>query len=1579
MKKLFKIFGSLLLVILLLMTAAVWLLSTEKYQNLIAGKGATYLSDKLKTRVAIQYVRFEFFNHVNLEGVYVEDQQKDTLAYVGKLQLNCTDLLLSYWKGSAPVLRNIGIENAKVNLTRNKDSIWNYDFISKILQGDSKDTSTKTSPSSTTKASGPIIILHKLNLQNVRFNMDDGWRGEDIDFKVKDLVLETNVLDVKSKNILLKNLLIDEASIFVKQYDGNKPEDLSPDDSSTWGTPFNPDHFKISIDKFELNHSNFVYLKNNQVSQAGEFDEKNIVVRDINLHLKQTKVIDDTLFSHIDKLQAIERCGLMIRSATADVKLSQVQAMLSKLHLVTANSEVQNYYEMNYKTFHDFNDYINKVSMKAKLVKSRVSSLDIAYFAKQLNEYPISVFAEGEVEGLVGNLQAKNMNISTKQSSFRGDAVVKGLPDVNQTLFIVKNIQLHTSGADLNHLIPQTKNDNIAWSDLETIQYSGDYSGKVDSFNTKGSLYTSLGNAVLDLNMNFKNELTAYKGSVETMNFNIGKLLKQNRFGEMSMKGDINGSGFDLDDLNMKVNAVVSKIEAEGSTYNDVTINGLIENKKFDGIFVSKDPGLTMNFNGKLDISGDKPIFKFNSRFISIDLQKLGVTKKPMIVSGTTNLDFTGSTVDDFTGTASFKKMEIVSNGKPIFLEEVLLESYREQSVKTLKLSSSVADAELKGNFNISGLGNAIRVYLSHYMPQYISLPLKFTNEEFAYKVSIKDCDTLLKTFLPEFAGISGTYISGNLNTQKQLFSLDVNVPSFGFREFSLKDIVVVGAGDFTQFDMNAVAGNLLYNDLVVIPSFQINALMANDTASMSIITQSMNEVLGDAEMNLKGTASNSNLYVSVLPSNISIKDDNWQIHSNEDLIFGNQIKIPGLAIESGAQKINVRSDEQVDESLLVSIQELELHGLSDYLNLTEPSIYGRLGGEIRIDKFYSEPIFHANLISSNEIRFDKDTLGVLDADFTYDLTKNYFSIKNSSKLSRENQEIKFNGYVDMKDSTMALSAKVKQAEISVIGQFISDYVKDLHGKASGNVELVGSVRNPKIAGAMTIEAAALKIIYLGTTYTIPKANVKFIDNQIQIDDFPIYDERGSNYSGIVSGKINHKSFSKFYLDVHINSNNLLCMNTHEWNNDLFYGYMPAKFQADMKGYLDDITMDIQAKPLKGASFYMPISSSGNASTYDYVSFVQLGRSQDEMNVSKKSNYFKMNMNIEATPDAEVIIILDKNTREQIVARGNGNISLGLDMGNSMSMFGTYTISEGNYQFNFRGAFPRTFKIDEGSTIRWNGDPLLAKLNVTAIYKLEKPLPLYPLIAGKTDDQVEINEAKRKYETYVTLFLKDELASPEISFDISQPQNKAIGTMAYNKLMQIKNDERELVSQAGVLLLLGEFHSSDGFSNSTYERGGLTTASDIVESALSSGLTNVFSKLTGLNNVSLTLGYNKSYSTDTRQNNVDQFNFGISAPLFNDRFVIDINSNLDVDKSTSGKSNSNYYFGGDLKAQYLVTDDGRLRVNAFSSSGTNAEGNTVTKGGMGLSYKKVFNNLYELFSSKRKKMKVKNSDTTKKS
>ena len=106
---------------------------------------------------------------MNLEGLLVEDLQKDTLLAAGKLQVRLTDWFIFKDKIE---LKYIGLENAMIKLQRS-DTIWNYRFLADYF-------AAPASSSDTTAKSSFQINLKRLAFKHVAFIQKDGWRGRDI-------------------------------------------------------------------------------------------------------------------------------------------------------------------------------------------------------------------------------------------------------------------------------------------------------------------------------------------------------------------------------------------------------------------------------------------------------------------------------------------------------------------------------------------------------------------------------------------------------------------------------------------------------------------------------------------------------------------------------------------------------------------------------------------------------------------------------------------------------------------------------------------------------------------------------------------------------------------------------------------------------------------------------------------------------------------------------------------------------------------------------------------------------------------------------------------------------------------------------------------------------------------------------------------------------------------------------------------------------------------------------------------------------------------------------------------------------
>ena len=68
------------------------LVSLPSVQNFVVDRAVKYLSRKLETTVSIDRIRLGAWGSIRVAGFYVEDYQKDTLLYVGRLQVHMAGL-----------------------------------------------------------------------------------------------------------------------------------------------------------------------------------------------------------------------------------------------------------------------------------------------------------------------------------------------------------------------------------------------------------------------------------------------------------------------------------------------------------------------------------------------------------------------------------------------------------------------------------------------------------------------------------------------------------------------------------------------------------------------------------------------------------------------------------------------------------------------------------------------------------------------------------------------------------------------------------------------------------------------------------------------------------------------------------------------------------------------------------------------------------------------------------------------------------------------------------------------------------------------------------------------------------------------------------------------------------------------------------------------------------------------------------------------------------------------------------------------------------------------------------------------
>jgi hypothetical protein len=120
------------------------LLSIPAVQEKTVALVLAELKPRINTEARIGSVRISLFNRVNLRGLYVEDQQQDTLLYVKELNAS-----INLWKifGNTLQLDAVSLDGAVVNISRAMpDAPFNFEFLIEAFAGSGTQSEPASEP-----------------------------------------------------------------------------------------------------------------------------------------------------------------------------------------------------------------------------------------------------------------------------------------------------------------------------------------------------------------------------------------------------------------------------------------------------------------------------------------------------------------------------------------------------------------------------------------------------------------------------------------------------------------------------------------------------------------------------------------------------------------------------------------------------------------------------------------------------------------------------------------------------------------------------------------------------------------------------------------------------------------------------------------------------------------------------------------------------------------------------------------------------------------------------------------------------------------------------------------------------------------------------------------------------------------------------------------------------------------------------------------------------------------------------------------------------------------------------------------
>ncbi|PWU04107.1 MAG: hypothetical protein C5B52_02060 [Bacteroidetes bacterium] len=1530
------------------------LINTTPVQNWMVKVAAGRLSHDLKTTVSIKHVSFALFNKMNLEGAYIADQKNDTLLYAGNLQVRITDW---FFFKKAIELKYVGLENATIYAHR-VDSVWNYQFIIDHFSG----------PPDTSQSGSTLnLSLKELSLKNVRVLQKDEWKGQDMAVSLKELGLDAENIDFKKKFIHLNKLTLDEPVFVLSDYEGkyidttHQTKKIKSLDIS----PFNAGDWSIKIGDLEMINGAFKSDKATDRQIYSYFDASHIHFYGITGHFKNLELKQDTLTSQI-KLSAKERSGFTVSNLSSSFRMDPTGMIFDRLDIKTPRSHLTNYYSMRFENFNDdMSHFIGQVKLEGRFKNSVIHSDDIAYFAPELKDWKRSINIDGDVKGTINNLSAKNFVIeSGKSSRLEGNIKMIGLPDIDSTYIDFKANDFRTTYADIVTIVPklkEIKQPNI--NQISYLTFKGNFTGFIRDFVTEGTIQTNLGTVKTDLNMKLpQNGISSYSGKVEATQFNLGKFLGLDDLGRISFNGSIKGKGFSPKTFDATFDGKFPQIEYNNYNYQNIVVNGHINRKLFKGDVDINDPNAIATLNGTIDFTGTKPEFNFFADIKRGNLKTIGFAKENVSVIGKFDMNFNGDNIDNFLGTVSLYDVAVTRDGETYVFDTLTVSSQVVDKQKILQIRNTEASAFLMGEFTIHDLPNAVKQFLHKYYPTYISAPTRpISDQNFLFQLEVKNVDQYLPLLDKRLHGFNNSTIVGSLNSRTNLMAISATVPHASYQKIEVSDFKLKGVGNMDSLKLEGDVGNTIINDSLQFPSTKISIASSGGVSQLNITTAAT-QTINNANLSAQITSLEDGVKIHFDPSTVVLNEKTWKIDKGGEITLSKSLVEANLIrISNGEQEITVstrQSEVGTWNDIIIGLKKVSIADFLPFV-LSNPRLEGITTGTVTIEDPFRNLYITADA-KAEQFRFENDSIGVVKVNGSWD-NKNK---KATYEAVSDNKDYKFNvkGAYDGRDSlnqTINTAASFDNTSIHFLEQYLGSIFGSLKGRATGNLTMSGSVKKPDYVGTVLVTDGGIKVLYTQCYYVFDTAKIVFAPGSIDFGTIKLYDTLHSTNPNnrdvaTLTGTLQHENFKNFVYNIRANSNKLLLLNTSRTDNSTFYGKAIGRVTFRFTGPEDEMRMSVNAEPVDSSSIYITSSSSKENGQAEYIVWKQYGREMNIDSMIGKTSNLNIALDLTANNYAKLFMVLDEVTGDIIEATGNGTLEIRTGTNTRFTMNGKYTIDRGYYRFSFQEIFKKPFDLlpNEGSYIRWDGDPYNAEIDIKAKYTADnvKLSSLYSSEAQSTDPQLTSLRSERT-DVDVQCTLTGLLSKPDITFRISLPAYSDVknNQRLVSDLVRINNDDNEKNKQVAYLIVFKSFAPIGQYNiqQSDAQTFAFNTISEYVSGYLSSSLKGLMYNIFKDPDLSVNFRYTRDAIDPTNSgatpNSVyftrDNISLQFIKSLLNDKLVITFGSDFNFVSNgaqSATTQNTNFLFLPDVTAEYKITADGRFRVSFFYRSNFDA-------------------------------------------
>jgi hypothetical protein len=825
---------------------------------------------------------------------------------------------------------------------------------------------------------------------------------------------------------------------------------------------------------------------------------------------------------------------------------------------------------------------MEKDSVQLQFTARNIDFTELKSFLPQLSFLDGSAFVNLRADGLFGDLDIRQLNVKVYQSSLNVAGNLRNLHKPDELTLNVHIDDSKISPEDVTKLMPSFHLPAFDSAGQTTI--FAQFIGKPLDFKVKTILKGKFGETQMSGNLKLESTLPSYDASFSTSRCDLHRILgKSVPHSNLFAHGEVKGEGFSLD--NMRTTLTV---DCDSSTVRDLPLTNThvavtVTPHRLDVNLAAQSNDMHVELSGFGDFL-DTTLPKFSS-YVSlnnINIAKIFDTphyESDLSLHG--SVSGSGRTIDDFNSDVNLTLLPSVFQQHALSSENIrfLLDQHNPLN-KKLSLSSSIADAEFAGRFDLDLAVAAIARQFSHLVgaiedhalpPESVKVaatPFHIRPHtqsqrimDFTYSLQVKDLEPIATLIEGERFNARAD-LNGTVRGSDALLSLSCN-------------------GTVGEFFVGSINKGILFNETSV--SLTLDSL--SDTQTLEQLAAHVNLNVGSGLVNatridsaklalqyhqLEGSISATgildSLYTIVLGGKTSVQPNTYVIdlenltfakgtyswHNDQDVQL--RINYDGTRVLHATMKHDAEAFDLSgilhhtgEMDITAALHSYNLSGLGVFMEnsklaLPDQGFAGKANADLHLSGSGDAPIFTFNVLCEST-SFRQTRVGIVKANIQYaqssaaiDLSVRETSADSVARLIVKGIlpiNLAFSGIEDrFPNEEQNLHILSDGFDLGVLDPLLGE-LDNLKGKLNCTVTLAGTPREPQYGGSITLNDVSFIFTPNNIAYTL-SAELTPSGDKILLKKFIVKNipEEGVHGEATFSGSLSMKDYQISTFDV---------------------------------------------------------------------------------------------------------------------------------------------------------------------------------------------------------------------------------------------------------------------------------------------------------------------------------------------------------------------------------------------------------------------------------------------------------------